>query len=329
MTDKNTPQDWPGPDELQMPTASRPVPYTGIAGFTTAAEVRAVAADAYTISGFGTLPRGGRRLAIGVLASWKTLNGGSPSLFPERYPAVGKIREIFAAAAEPYHHYSPALGQTASDGTVFDLKSRCLRLIHYASKEPNLLAQLDRLCEIAGPHLDGFQLNMVWPPAEDMASWRADHPDMRIVLQVNGQMFSNVARTPQLLVLEIGKKYPPGSFTDILFDMSGGAGKPADLTEAKTVIDALYGAFGSRVGIGLAGGLDWHSVWDLKPFFEKWPDLSIDAEGRIRDVFYEEKRDGNWKVVSKRQIADVLGEAAREYARRAFGVMPLRQTPET
>lgn len=299
-------------------TKHRP-PYTGIAGFTTAEEVRSVAADAYTISGFGTPRYGGRRLAIGVLVSWETLNGEAPRRYPERYPAVGKVRGILDAAAEPYHHRAEWQGE--DEGTTFDLKSRCLRLIHYNSKEPNLLAQLDRLCEIAGPHLDGFQLNMAWPPEDDLESWMKDHPAMRLVLQVNAKMFSNVARKPQLLVDEIAKRYLPWCVTDILFDMSGGAGQKADLAEAGAVLETLYGAFGDQLGIGLAGGFDWQNVADLKPLFERWPDLSIDAEGRLRDLFYDPKD-------KKKVVADVLGDSAREFARRAFGVMPHRQKPE-
>ena len=290
-------------------------PYTGIAGFTTAEEVRSVAADAPTIACYGTPHFGRRRLAIGVLVSWETLNGEAPRRFPERYPAVGKVRGILDAAAEPYHHRAEWQGE--DEGTTFDLKARCLRLIHYSSKEPNLLSQLDRLCEIAGSNLDGFQFNMAWPPEDDLKSWTMDHPTMRIILQVNGKMFSNVSRKPQLLVDEIAKRYLPHGPTDILFDMSGGAGQKIDLVETEAAVDALHSAFGGQLGIGLAGGFDWQSVADLKPFFEKWPDLSIDAEARVRDRFCDPKD-------KKEVIADVLGEAAREYARRAFGVMPLR-----
>jgi len=316
VTAPERPQDWPSPAEFieearkhgggLLGPQAKLGPYTGIAGFTTAAEVRSVAADAYTISGFGTPHFGQRRLAIGVLVSWETLNGEAPRKYPERYPPIGRVREILDAAAEPYVHRSP--WQPENEGTVFDLKARCLRLIHYNSKEPNLLAQLDRLCEIAGENIDGFQLNMAWPPEDDLKWWAEEHPTMRLILQVNRKMFSNVVRSPQLLMIEIDKrKYLP-SITDILFDMSGGAGQPADLTEARTVLEALYGAFGGLVGIGLAGGLEWHSLWKLQPLFDRWPDLSIDAEGRLRDK------------------SDALNaEMAREYARRAFGVMPLRK----
>lgn len=327
------PPDWPGPDELEKPSVKTFIdearrhgvgllgpqaeitPYTGIAGFSSAAEVRAVAADAYTLSGFGTPHYGRRKLAIGVLVSHETFSGQAPRKFPERYPAIGKVRGIIDAACQPYVHRAP--WQPETEGTTFDLKSRTLRLIHYNGPGEGLCARLDALCEIGGPNLDGFQLNMPWPPTEEMKLWATDHPTMRLILQINRKMYANVASTPQRLVNEIAKSYMPWCLTDMLFDLSGGGGQKIGLAQAEEVLDALYGAFGDQVGIGIAGGLDWQSVWDLKPLFQKWPDLSIDAEGRIRDVFTDPKD-------KEKILSDTLGDAAREYARRAFGVMPRR-----
>lgn len=321
MTDKNRPQDRPSSSAsveeakrrgagLLGPQAAV-APYVGIAGFMTPQEVRAVAADAYTIGGFGTPTYGGRKLAIGVLASWKTLNGVPPGN-PKRYPKIEEVRSILDAAAAPYAHRSP--WQPATEGTDFDLKARCLRIIHYNSREPNLVAQLDRLCEAAGPNLDGFQLNIAWPPEEDVRWWADDHPTMRVILQVNRAMFSNVARNPQLLAGELRKKYWP-RVTDFLFDMSGGTGASVDIAEATRVLEALYGAFGGAAAgganIGIAGGLGPSAVVALKPLFERWPDLSIDAESGVRD---------------KDDALD--GEKARQFVHRALGVMP-PAPPET
>lgn len=284
-------------------------PYTAVTGFMSRADVMAVAGDAYTISGFGTPIRGGRKLAIGVLVGWKTLNGGAPRQ-PGRYPPIGSVRAIIDAAAEDVV-WSPT--------TTFRLKERCLRMIHYNTREPNLLAQLDRLCEIAGPNLDGFQLNMAWPDPKDMRFWRDDHPDGRIVLQVNAKMFAPFRKAPAKLAAKIREDYGD-AITDILFDMSGGTGKGADLELAERVIEALYAACGEYACVGLAGGLEWAappvnpkeergtSVIDLAPLFARWPDLSIDAEGRLRDP--------------KTDALDA--EKAREYVRRAAGVMPRR-----
>lgn len=320
MTDKHRPPDWPSPSEFiesarrhrvgLLGPQAKTAPYTGVTGFMSPKDVKAVCADSYTISGFDTPIYGGRKLAVGVLASWKTLSG-QPAGQPGRYPKIEDIRSIIDAAAEPYHHYSPALGQVPSDGTTFDLKARCLRMIHLNTRMPYLPPQIDFLVEIAGPNLDGFQLNVVWPREDEIRALAQEYPMLRFILQINSTMYASVSRSPQLLATEVAKKYSPW-ITDVLFDMSGGTGQPTDLADAEKALEALYmtlgGADAGGTNIGVAGGLDWQSVTRLRRLFDRWPDLSIDAEGRLRD-----------------KATDALNcEMAREYVRRAAGVMPNR-----
>jgi len=326
MTDKHPP-DWPGPDDLEKPTLkamfakkrhlgsaidARVMPYVGIAGFTDPHEVRGIAGDLYTMNSYGTPEVGGRRLAPGVLVSWKTLNG-EPAGNPERYPRIEDVRALLDAAAEPIRHCSPGLGQTEPVGTPLAIENRTLRLIHYNSREPNLVAQVDRLCEIAGPNLQGFQFNIAWPTTEDIREIAQEHPTLRFVLQVNRRMFANVKRDPQLLAYVLRKKYG-ASVTDYLFDMSAGSGAAIDMQEAETVVAALYDEFGGATkggtGIGIAGGLDYKNVYGLKPFFDRWPDLSIDAEGRVRDSY----------VNAKKETVTYINENAREFARRGIAL---------
>lgn len=333
MTTPERPPDWPSASEFieegrrhgvgLLGPQAKAMPYVGIAGFTDPHEVRSIAADLYTMSPYGKPDVGGRRLAVGVLASWKTLNG-QPAGNPERYPPIERVRMLLDAAVEPIRHYSEGLGQKEGDGATLDIKDRCLRLIHYNSREPGLVAQVERLCEIAGPNLDGFQFNIAWPKEDEIRMIAADRPTLRIVLQVNREMFSNVARNPQLLVNEIGAKYAT-SITDILFDMSGGTGAAIDMKETETVLAALYEAFGGAakggIGVGVAGGLDHKNVYGLKPFLDRWPDLSIDAEGRVRDSFKN----------AKDETVTWLNEGAREFARRgialALGAAGTQTTP--
>ena len=98
--------------------------------------------------------------------------------------------------------------------------------------------------------------------------------------------------------------------TDILFDMSGGTGAAIDVAETERVLEALYGSFGGAdaggANIGVAGGLDPVAVVALAPLFARWPDLTIDAEGRLRD---------------KDDALDC--EKARQFVHRSLGVMPL------
>jgi len=310
VTAPEHPHDWPSPSDLdQRPKVT---PYVGIAGFTDPHEVRSIAADLYTMRPYGTPETGDRRLSVGVLVSWETLNEAPAAAHPDRLPRIKGVRALLDAAIEPIRHYSPGLGQVERDGTTFEIKDRCLRFIHYKSREPNLVAQVDRLREIAGPNLDGIQFNIAWPEAEDIREIAQEYPTLRLVMRIDREMFSNVARNPQLLVRELAAKYAPYA-TDYLFDMSGGAGAAIDMQEAETVIAALYGAFGGAAkgaGIGVSGGRDYKNVYDLKPFLDRWPDLSIDAESRIRDSY----------VNAKKETITWLNENAREFARRGIAL---------
>jgi hypothetical protein len=294
MSPSQPPQDWPSPSEFQDPVPARAA-YTGLAGFTSADEVRAVAGHAPTVAPFGTPAFGYRRLAIGILASPSTLHGRPPSRFPERYPAATRIREIIDAGAAEVRYATSRL---------FSLKERCLRIIHYASHEPDLLAQLERLTEIAGPNLDGFQLNIAWPPVMDLEAWSQAHPGKRIVIQVNSAMIASCGGDAIALTANLGRYH--GVMTDVLFDPSGGQGKALDLASARAFLETFHRLFKDRVGIGVAGGLDAGSVASLAPLFRDWPGLSIDAEGRVRDT----------------EAPGGLGVKARDFALRAFDVIP-------
>ena len=101
-------------------------PYIGITGFTTRAEVVRIISE---------IPRmSDRLLMVGVLASLKTLNGRT-NKYPDRYPRVSKISEIFS-----------------------DNDQAVLNLIHYNTDEAESLdQQLLKAIDLGGKNLHGFQ----------------------------------------------------------------------------------------------------------------------------------------------------------------------------
>ena len=104
---------------------------------------------------------------------------------------------------------------------------------------------------------------------------------MRIIIQISGKAFNQVDRDPQKLCDRLARYV--GLMTHVLFDMSGGTGKPLDPDESIPVLEALYESFEYLQGIGVAGGLGPGTVHRLKPLIERFPDLSFDAEGRLRN----------------------------------------------
>lgn len=228
----------------------RPQPYIGVTGFMTRGEVLAI------LSG---MPRG-RLLMVGVLASAKTLRG-EPNSWPNRFPPTGEICNIFV--------YDP----------------RALNLIHLATDDPtNLERQLELAINhsssgFSGSALNGFQLNMVWP---DPNKLRAvfERRKLRIVLQIGSTAFRKVDEDAEKLAIKLDDYI--GIATDILFDLSGGLGREIDAARALPVLRAVR-ARHPNLGLGVAGGLSAETIHLIDPIIQEFPDVSIDAEGKIRD----------------------------------------------
>jgi len=203
-----------------------------------------------------------RLVMVGVLASLKTMSGFQ-NKWPNRYPAMDKIARIF-----PKHPLA-------------------LNLIHYNTKEPEtLVRQLAEMTVIGGENLDGFQLNIAWPAVatlkryhEMRQRYREMYSKKQIVLQIGGHAFEMVNHSPDELATRVAEY--DGVVEYVLLDPSGGYGKPLDPERARDYLLALK-AKNLGIGLGVAGGLSPTTLNLIEPLAKEFPDLSIDAEGRLR-----------------------------------------------
>lgn len=227
----------------------RKPPYVGVTGFMTPQEVRAALKYA--------LPD--RGLMVGVLASFKTLMGGT-NRYPHQFPRVERITEIFQE--------HPA----------------AVNLIHYSTDVPEKLlsVQLERLRELGGPHLHGFQLNIAWPPPQEIKYFKnMVWPDARIVLQIprramEGQDVVVCLRDYVDLV------------DDVLIDASEGRGEPLNQERTLALVRAVtHGAYPFErrcpFNVGVAGGLGLDTLHLLEPIIAEFPDINFDAQWELRD----------------------------------------------
>ncbi len=226
----------------------RPRRYVGITGFMHAQEVQEA------VRTFAEAAGEDADLMVGVLVSRKTLDGLPPGQ-PGRYPPVAEVPGIFATAQTP----------------------PCLRLIHYNSREPDVAGQLARLSSAAGANADGFQLNIAWPDPDDLRRV----PACRLVLQVGGQAMKEAGGTPEGVVRRLAPY--EGIVTDVLVDPSGGRGLALDVDAASRFVETIAHAY-PALGIGVAGGLSADTIADVAPLLRRFPFLSVDAEGRLRDA---------------------------------------------
>ncbi len=220
--------------------------------------VTAVMTDVQAISLLNAIPHGSKhRLMVGVLASSKTIEG-IPNKWPNRYPTLENI------------------------GGIFQDDPRALNLIHFNTKDPSLLfEQMVKARSLAGPHCHGFQLNVAWPDPKILRRFYMMRSGPTIVLQVGGHAFACVNDSPRKLADKIAQEY--AKYIDyVLLDPSGGLGRPFDTEVLRGYLRALD-AKGLPLGLGVAGGLSADTLHLVTPLLDEFPDLSIDAEGRLRD----------------------------------------------
>ncbi len=227
------------------------LPYVGVTGFMTTAEVDTVLRDLKTEDVRA-------RVMAGVLLSDKTMAGytnNHPMHFPKREDIAG----------------------------IFTDNPITLNLIHYNTHSPYWLA--DQLCEamrLGGKNCHGLQLNINWPSVKELEKFRQVYPDAIIVLQIGSLAYDDVDSNPVLLTRQL--RLYKDLIDYILIDPSGGIGKSFDILSAKLIIRMLKERWlDESFGIGVAGGIDAINVLDLQELFDLHPQLSIDAQGRLRD----------------------------------------------
>ena len=236
-----------------MPTKIN-TPYIGITGFTTRDEVSAVLAS---------LPESPARLLMcGVLLS-NALLSGDASDAPNRCPHPDAIAGIF------------------SDDP------RCLNLIHYRPQPgSNLAVALTRASEVGGPNCHGVQINATrgvpWPDPAALVEYLERSQPCRIVLQAGREAMASVAGDPARLAQRCAEY--AGIVTDVLVDASEGLGLPLDAARSAQYLEALSDA-APDLGLVVAGGLHAGNIDELlSPLLPRWANVSIDAEGRLRDA---------------------------------------------
>jgi hypothetical protein len=226
--------------------------YVGVAGITTRAEADAVLA---------AIPPGfPRRVALGVLASAKTLAGG------ERNARSARIEHI---------------------GGIFSTDPRALNLLHYFTRTtgPALVAELRNAAYFGQGLCHGLQLNITWPDPVDLRIFLASlrhRARPRLVLQLGPAALEAVDWNMHALVDRLSEYVIERAISDVLIDASGGNGRSFEDSKAASLVRAipiLRAAF-PDLGIGIAGGLSPQRL----PNRSLLDGVSIDVESGVRDA---------------------------------------------
>lgn len=249
---------------------SAPPPYVGVAGVTTRKQANAVLAA--IPSGFP------RRVAIGVLASAKTLAGGDCNA---RSPAPGDIAAIFPNDV------------------------RALNLVHYFTRTigEGLSHELAHALSVGGSNCNGLQINVAWPEVRQLRSFLDGlSRTPRVVLQIGPAALDVVNHDPQRTADILSHYVDGGVISDVLLDGSGGTGRPigfARIADFAAVLRAAY----PDLGIAIAGGLSPHHLPDRALL----RGVSIDAESGVRDA--SDALDNGKVRAFLANVGGLLGEA--------------------
>lgn len=128
--------------------------------------------------------------------------------------------------------------------------------------------------------IQGIQLNMVWPDPTAVKAFKIRNPKIKIILQVGSRALEMVDRQPRLLSQKLQDYKGVADF--VLLDDSAGFGKAMDpeflLPFVRHILTARL-----DMRVGVAGGLCKSNLHLITPIVESCPDVSIDAEGNIRN----------------------------------------------
>lgn len=226
-------------------------PYIGITDFTNFEQVRNM------LRVFTThLPAGStRKLHVGVMMSYKTLHG-IPSKWQNVFPPKENISDIFSSF-ETYN---------------------CL---HYADydNQPDLWKSLTDAIVWSGG-LNALQLDMIWPdPAQIANGVHASRRHPEVILQIGKNALEEADNDPKTVVEKL-EDYE-GVIHRVLLDKSMGKGLSMDADGLLPFAQAIRDRF-PKLGIGAAGGLGPETIQLVEPLARAFPDLSIDAQSRLR-----------------------------------------------
>ncbi len=230
-------------------------PYISITGYRTLDDVQRMLAVFQKEGG----PQLGRKLAVGVMISRKTMRG-----IPTKWASIFVPKEQIA--------------------TIFASHRDVLNVLHYADfTDTNVSECLIDALALGGEHVNALQLDMTWPSPNDLQRVSEAYPHIEIVLQVGKRAQDACDNDVERIAQRID------SYGDlihrVLIDDSMGYGKPMDWEKLLRMYRVVRAACQNRsepIGIVAAGGLGPDTMDCVGLLPQNFSDISFDAEGQIR-----------------------------------------------
>ncbi|MDD4995197.1 MAG: hypothetical protein PHW53_01890 [Patescibacteria group bacterium] len=227
-------------------------PYIGITDFTKFEQVQSMSRIFAAHLPIGST----RKLHVGVMMSYKTLHG-IPSKWQNTFPPKETVADIFSS----------------------DEAYNCLHYVDYGNNS-GLWKSLADAISCGGAGLHALQLDMTWPdPNQIIDGVHASRKHIEVVLQIGKNALKEVNNNPQAVIKKLGDY--KGAIHRVLLDKSMGKGLGMNAVDLIPFARAIRERF-PMFGIGAAGGLGPETIHLVEPLIKVFPDLSIDAQARLR-----------------------------------------------
>lgn len=230
-------------------------PYIGVTDFVNRHQVKQAVAC--------LLPWTDRRIHVGAMMSYKTLNGIPTSSGWEKIWLDEKgLNELFVKDRDVFNvlHYADYPDENGK--------------VHTAS------ADLIRAVKMAGPDVEGIQLDMIWPNAKHIIDLKQAFPDLSIIMQVSSKAIA-YADKHDMTAKEVLQCYNENEIDYVLLDSGMGRGIEFDPKDVLNLIADVSDQF-PQEKIAVAGGLGPNTYNNLKTIFARYPKISCDAQGQLR-----------------------------------------------
>lgn len=235
-------------------------PYIGVTDFTTKAQVKEAISH--------LLPWTDRRLHVGVMISYKTLN---------KIPTATGWENIWLNEKQMHAVFEKESGEHHPDQ---------FNVIHYADypdetgKVATKIDDLIRAVKYAGPNVDGIQLDMIWPNGKFIGQLKEEFPKLEVILQVSSKA-EEWAQKYKMTAADVLQGYDESYIDYILLDAGMGRGIEFDPGVVLGQILSVMFQFPEEK-IAVAGGLGPDTYKNLKPILQRYPKISCDAQGQLR-----------------------------------------------
>jgi hypothetical protein len=223
-----------------------PIPlYVGITDFLYASQVRDM--------GDLVPPSHRRSLMNGFMMSYKVFNG-----LPSRW------RDVWIPSERLYR-------------VCVDEYQKVFNALHWADYEGlTTIEDLFMVCQNCGLYLNALQLDMIWPAPVLLDDFAAV-AKIPLILQIGANALEAVGNDPVRMLKLVNERRIHG----VLLDKSMGRGKGMEAAVLRPFVEILFKER-PDLRIAVAGGLGPDTLDLVKPLMDEFPDLSIDAQGKLR-----------------------------------------------